>query len=389
MNEKSVVIIPGTERGDLNDELNIITLNIPYPPDYGGMIDTYYRIKSLHDKGTDIHLHCFAYGRQPSAELQALCKTVSYYPRKNKYLSQFSGLPFIVSSRRSEILLEKLLKNDYPILFDGLHTACYINHPALADRKKYVRLHNIEHQYYLTLARHESNIIKKLYFTIESIRLKRFEKALLNATRVLPISAPEHDYFNNKYHNSVLIGPFHPFNLPEIQTGSGDYILYHGDLSVNENSVISELLISNVFSKIDYNCIIAGKNPPAGIKRAITGHTNIRLISDPGNEEIIKLINNAHINILPALSNNGLKIKLLYALFAGRHCLVNSVMTEGYNLAELCNIADTWEDMAEKISQLMQLPFTVEMVRQRGRILSENYNNDSNADLLIDLIFAD
>ena len=353
------------------------------------MIDTYYRIKSLHDNGTGIHLHCFGYGRNLSSELRALCKTVNYYPRDRSFLRQLSVLPFSVNSRRSGILLEHLLENNYPILFDGLHTACYINHPALANRKKYVRLHNIEHQYYLTLARYESNIIKKFYFIIESFRLKRFEKVLFHATRILPISGPEHIYFSNRYHNSVLMGPFHPFKLPEIRTGSGDYILYHGDLSVNENSAISELLISNVFSKTDYQCIIAGKNPPARIKKAINGHPNIKLIPDPDNEEIMKLINNAHINILPALNNNGLKIKLLYALFAGRHCLVNSVMIKGYNLEELCNIADTWEEMAEKIPSLMQLPFTREMVQQRGRKLSENYNNDTNACILANLIFAD
>jgi len=31
--------------------LHIISFNIPYPPDYGGVMDVFYKIKALHDLG--------------------------------------------------------------------------------------------------------------------------------------------------------------------------------------------------------------------------------------------------------------------------------------------------------------------------------------------------
>ena len=146
--------------------LHIVTLNIPFPPDYGGMIDTYYRIRALHKLGVLIHLHCFEYGRQHSKELESVCATTSYYPRRSGLLRQFSTTPYIVSSRKSTILLDSLIRNDYPILFDGLHTTFYINHPALLDRKKFVRIHNIEHNYYKSLAKNESNLLKRSIFVL-------------------------------------------------------------------------------------------------------------------------------------------------------------------------------------------------------------------------------
>ena len=82
----------------MSDHLHIVTLNIPYPPDYGGMIDSYYRIKALHDLGVKIHLHCFEYGRTRSPELNRLCETVHYYPRKTSFWFQFSILPYIIFS---------------------------------------------------------------------------------------------------------------------------------------------------------------------------------------------------------------------------------------------------------------------------------------------------
>ncbi len=284
----------------MNFNLNIITLNIPFPPDYGGMIDTYYRIRSLHDLGIRIHLHCFEYGRKYPEELESICETINFYPRKPGLINQLSSVPYIVSSRRSEQLLANLLINDYPILFDGLHTAYYLKHKLLSDRKKTVRLHNIEHDYYMSLSDNERNPLKRFYFLMESARLRKFEKILKAADHIFPLSFNDQVYFKSKYQNSVYIAPFHPFGEPVNLTGTGEYVIYHGDLSVNENALISDSLISDVFSRIPYKCVIAGKDPPEYIKLKVAGYPNISLISDPDNDQMTELIKNAQINLLPA-----------------------------------------------------------------------------------------
>lgn len=43
--------------------LNIIAFNIPWPANYGGIIDVYYKMKALHQCGVKIILHCFEYER--------------------------------------------------------------------------------------------------------------------------------------------------------------------------------------------------------------------------------------------------------------------------------------------------------------------------------------
>ena len=50
--------------------LNIIAFNIPWPANYGGIIDVYYKIKALHQCGVKIILHCFEYERAHSPELR-------------------------------------------------------------------------------------------------------------------------------------------------------------------------------------------------------------------------------------------------------------------------------------------------------------------------------
>ena len=359
---------------------------MPYPPDYGGVIDAYYRIEALSRMGIEIYLHCFEYGREKSAELNKLCKTVTYYKRKTGLVTQLSCRPYIVSSRMSDKLVNNLKINDFPILFEGLHTTFCIQHPDLKKRIKIVRAHNIEHQYYRTLVKLEGNIFRKLYFILEAYRLEHYESVLVSADHVMCVSDKEHEYFQNKYHNSVFIPSSHPYQNVECLHGLGSFVIYHGDLSVNENDTISKFLINEVFSKIPYPCVIAGKNPSNTLRRAAEKTPNVQLIANPNQSEMKALLSDAQIHLLPVMQNNGLKLKLLLALYAGRHCLVNKSMVDGTSLEPLCHLAETPLEMIEKIHHLMSMTLTTEMIENRKHYLLENYSNEKNAEKLIELL---
>jgi hypothetical protein len=320
--------------------------------------------------------------------LETLCKTINYYPRRTSILNHFSFLPYNVFSRRSDHLLENLTKDNFPILFDGLHTTYYLDHPALSGRKKFVRVHNIEHLYFNILADFEKNPVRKLYFHTEADKLKYYEKILSKATYILPVSEIDQEYFEGKYHNSVLIPSFHPSDKVESLTGTGEYIIYHGDLSVNENINACEFLISEIFSKVPYSCIIAGKNPPEQLKTKTAGYKNISIIANPDNDQMSGLIKNAQLNLLFTLSANGLKLKLLISLFSGRHCLVNRNMTKGTLSGPACIIEDSADGIIDKIHHLMKQPFTEGMIAERERMLLM-YSNSVNAKRLSQLIFPD
>jgi len=371
----------------MNRELHIVALDVPSPPDYGGMIDTYYRIKSLHHLGIHIHLHCFQYARPLASELESLCKTVTYYKKRTGFFSHFTLLPFTVKSRRSDTLIKNLNKDNHPILFDGLYTTHCMGHPSLASRRKYVRAHNIEHRYILSLSKYNRNLIKKIYYRIESVRLKKHEKILNKSEKIFAISPGDFEYFQNKYKKTELLLPFHPGSKIESLRGKGDYCLYHSNLSVSENCAVAEFLVSEVFSKVPHPCILAGKNPPDLLARKISGFNNIKLVRNPDNETIMELIKNAHINILPVFAVNGLKLKLLISLCSGRHCIVNKRMIRSTWLEELCHTADTAEDMVEKINILMKQPFTSEMISAREKIIFRYYDNYVNTKKLVSFIF--
>jgi len=295
-------------------------------------------------------------------------------------------LPYTVRSRNSGQLIKNLGSDNYPVFFDGLHTTFYLGHSVLSGRKKLVRVHNIEHRYYSNLASIEKNPLKKIYYFTEVMRLKKYESILSEADYLLSVSETEQEYFESRYHNSVLVPSFHPFDSVESNRGKGEYLIYHGDLSVNENIMISEYLISEIFSKLSYKCIIAGKDPPKSLTAKAIQYSNISIIPDPDEQYMSRLIRDAQINILPVKRSGGLKLKLLMALFSGRHCLVNSETIKGTSLGPACHITDSTADMLNRIHFLMQNPFTTEMISKREKLLSKYYNL-VNAEKLVKLIF--
>jgi hypothetical protein len=48
---------------DIQATIHIISFDVPYPANYGGVMDVFYKLKNLHALGTHIILHCYDYGR--------------------------------------------------------------------------------------------------------------------------------------------------------------------------------------------------------------------------------------------------------------------------------------------------------------------------------------
>ncbi len=368
--------------------INIVSFDVPYPANYGGVIDVYYKIKALFECGVKIHLHCFEYGRGEQKKLEEFCEKIYYYKRNTSIINHFSVLPYIVKSRQSALLLQNLLKNDFPILFEGLHTCSLMQDPQLKNRYKIFRESNIEHEYYLHLAGAEKNAWKRLYFQREAKKLQNFEAIVADASLILTVSKEDNIYFQKKYPATRVeyLPSFHPNNQVNSHIGKGDYILYHGNLSVAENSLALEFLIQNVFSKITYPVIVAGLNPAPALKNLINQYQNTRLIENPDELEMEKLISNAQLHCLYTHQATGLKLKLLNVLYSGRFCVCNSKMVHGTGLDDLCLLADTPEQIIETIHTYFTMGFSNDTIHQRIKVLGENYNNGLKAKKLIELI---
>lgn len=374
----------------MEKHLHIISFDVPFPPDYGGIFEVFYKIKSLSEAGIKIHLHCFEYGRGQRKELEQYCEKVYYYERNTGHKGLSVSAPYIVSSRANEQLLKNLLADEYPILMEGIHSTYFLAFGHLQKRKVIVRLHNVEYKYYNQLARQSRSLSKKIFYWREAIMLKKYE-ALIAKSHALILAITEKDAATYRIEfgakNIACLPPFIGWDFPLCQEGVGTFCLYHGNLSVPENEKVATWLLEHVFSDVEIPFVIAGKNPSTKLEKLAHKKQHTCIVANPSEKEMQDLIQKAQVNILPSFTTTGVKFKLLYSVFCGRHCVVNDKMTEGTDLGSACHIAANEEAFKSILVQLYRKPFEDEEIQLRQNLMHHYYNNTTTANRLISWIW--
>lgn len=366
-------------------QVNLVSFNVPYPPNYGGVIDVYYKITALHNQGVKVHLHCFDYGRGEAKELLEICESVNYYPRHLSFFKLFSKLPFIVATRKSSELIRNLAGNDFPIILEGIHCTYPLLLTQLEERKVVVRTHNVEHQYYNGLRKSEKNIVKKIFFKLEAKKLKRYEPTLTKASAIAAISALDEDYFKQYNRPTQLVTPFHPFNEVQCVAGKGNYVLIHGDLSVAENIKSVSWLLENVAAKMKHRFVVAGKNPTERVLLLTKKFSNVELVANPGDELMNDLVANAQINLIHSFFPQGFKLKLIHSLYKGRFCICNPEVVQNTGVENLCVVASSPQSFVEAIEKYMEISFGDQQIELRKELLMP-LSNANQALKLIELL---
>lgn len=373
----------------MSKHLHIISLDVPYPVDYGGVFDLFYKLKSLHEAGIQIHLHCFEYGRGEQAELNKYCHEVFYYPRREGHKGISHKLPYIVASRVNEDLFIRLLKDDYPILMEGIHCSYLLKDPRFENRKTFLRLHNVEYRYYQQLAKTTPGLFKKIYFKRESRLLNKYEESIANKTTIITVSEQDAAVYRKEFlaKRVMNLPVFLPFNTIQPREGIGCFCLYHGNLSVAENEKAAIWLLKEVFHDLKVPFVVAGKNPSSRLEKIAANTKEACVVSNPSWEEMQDMIGKAQINILPSFNNTGIKLKLLNVLYNGRHCITNEATVAGSGMQAACHVGTNANALKSIVTQLYHQPLGEEEVRLRKNLLEAEYNNKRNAERLITWIW--
>lgn len=369
--------------------LHIVCLDVPYPADYGGVFDLFYKLEALQQKGIHIILHCFEYGRGEQPALNQYCHQVYYYPRAEGHKGFSFSIPYIVASRNNALLWERLQKDNHPVLLEGIH-CCYGLHAGLLDNRRVVlRLHNVEHEYYKQLSKWEQSLVKKTYFRHESRLLQRFEKNIANKAIIVTVSDKDMQTYKRSFGAKRIsyLPVFTGHKTVSSQPGNGNFALYHGNLSIAENEKAAIWLLNKIFNDLEIPLVIAGKNPTDRLVNLSHRDNNTCIVANPTDNELNDLIQKAQLHVMPSFTDSGIKLKLINALYNGRHVITNDAMTEGTGLGSLCHEAHNAAMMKYQIYRLFQIPFTKEECDKRTMLLKQIFDVEKNADILIRLLF--
>ena len=376
----------------MEKHLHIISLNVPYPADYGGVYDLFYKLPALQNEGVKIHLHCFTKDRAEQSELNKYCEEVFYYQRHTGSAGLSSNLPYIVGSRVSKDLTQRLLKDNYPVLMEGIHCTAITNDIQFANRKMFVRVHNVENEYYYQLYKFSRSTKKAIFYWLESKQLYKYEKKLArDANTFWTVARHDVEYYQKEFEceNIKYLPLFIPAWKMNAVEGMGDYCLYHGALEVEENEYAVKWLVKKVFKNIDLPFVIAGRNPFKSIDSLVKKYKNITLVSNPDEKQMQDIISKAHIHVLPSFNNTGIKIKLLNALYNGRHCVVNEAMITGNSLKNMCHVVNSADEFKERIQLLYHQPFSREEKVYRQKLLGAEFSNEKNAKQITQWIWGE
>src|SRR6202012_1148116 len=144
----------------------------------------------------------------------------------------------------------------------------------------YVRMHNVESEYYEYLAKATANPLKRLYYHTEAERLKKFEQNLVRAKALFSVSERDHATLSAKYSHVVYLPPFIYNDVVDCKPGRGGYAIYHGNLSVEENRRAAKFLINEVFPGLKIPLMVVGSKA-SSLSGTIKTHHNIDFVSSP------------------------------------------------------------------------------------------------------------
>jgi hypothetical protein len=208
--------------------------------------------------------------------------------------------------------------------------------------------------------------------------------------KILTVSSKDADHYRRELGATDIetLPIFLPFREIAGKEGTGCFCLYHGNLSVPENEQMVLWLLKKVFGQIELPFIISGKNPSPRLQRLAAQYPQACLIPNPSEEEMHDLIAKAQVHILPSFNCTGVKLKLLNALYNGRHCIVNRDAVDGTGLERLCHIATGADDVRCFVSELFGRPFRREDIEMRKKVLEGIYDPKDNVDKLMKACFS-
>jgi hypothetical protein len=369
-------------------QLHIISFNYPYPPSYGGIIDVYYKIKALSDLGIKIHLHCFVdqIPDKIDPEVKEITENVFFYQKKKNPLLYFSSTPFATAIRNSETLLKNLEKNKAPILFEGLQTTHLMQLLRGNDHQLYLRYHNNETEYYKGLSASENNLFKKIIYKIESLKYKGYQKKLLSKFEaVFCLSEKEYHEVESYSKNAHLIHIFHGNPSVKQLDKKGKYFLFHGDLSTADNKRALNETISLFKTLPQYQLVVASDRAGEDIKNKISAVENISLTPIQTTENLYRLLEDAHANILISYQNSGTKVKLFNTLYNSRFVIINGNITDDPVLTNLCLYGDDMSQIRRQIITSAEKDY--HDADKRKDILEASHSDKAKAEEIVKLIF--
>ncbi len=359
----------------MSKNILFLTTRFPYPPDDGGKIDTLTNIKILA-KNYNVYLFYIGNKDKKEKELEKHTKLqgLNSYSRDVKnnligiFINLFCKIPYTISKYHDYKIYKKIEeiikeKNIDIVFIDHLHMAFY----GVLIKEKYpkikliLREHNTEFIFWKRVFKEERNILNKLMFWWQSLKMLNYEKEITNIFDRCFMISPT-DQFNLKKVTPNVKTEVIPtaiviqdYKLPQVVGIIPYSILFIGSFSWLPNLQGLLWFLREIWSEIretfpKAKLFIVGKNP----SKEISEYQNNDVIVTGYVNDVKPWIAKAEIFLVPLFSGGGIRIKILEAMAIGKPIVSTSIGAEGINVINMKNIiiSDNKENFIKSIKLL-------------------------------------
>ncbi len=342
----------------MTGRLIVLTIDQPYPPNYGHKVDQYHRWRGFAANGWTLRLICWRSPQDPPAAPDAEAKLAEVFDRVDElpigydFSSMLRRLclllcyPSHVASRvphaatRRRLIAEAREFAPDAIILDGIYGGVLGSDLARAcGVPVIVRGHNIEHVYFAGQVRATANIARKFKWSLALLGLKRYESAVLRqADWTFDISADDVRFWQDRGITRISWSPtVYPGDVCTniIDPGQRQFdVAYIGNLRLPNNLAgltwfVREVLPLLRAARPETTYCFAGANPSPEAIRLFAEAPEITLVPDaPSADEILK---NGRVLVNPILSGSGVNVKSIDMLRYDAPIVTTAIGAQGFD----------------------------------------------------------
>lgn len=368
----------------------VVAPDFPYPPNHGGRVDVWGRIKALRNLGFTIDLAATSKiepTAAENAEVKKYVRTIYYCPRKNRLRHFISLRPLQIESRAP--LADIAFDNLYDIaLLESEYVLSVTENRSLSAGVFVIRLMDNSAVYFSELASSVNFGLRKIYFQCESWKFKGIERKVFdNIRNLMFISAAEFGDFTARYRdiNAVFLPPAVDVDKMKEITSDTRNVLFIGSLFMANNLNGAIWYLQEVHPLIsNYHLVIAGNTRGKGLsilKKETGTFNNVEIIESPA--ELSSLYESSAVFINPMRHGAGVKVKNIEAIRNGLPVVSTSAGNEGTGLIdgeEIC-VADDPKKFASYITELLQnRALRIQILKKAQQRLKRDYDQEKILD---------
>jgi glycosyltransferase involved in cell wall biosynthesis len=224
--------------------------------------------------------------------------------------------------------------------------------------------HNVEHALWDRQARHEANPAKKVIYTMEAAKMRRYERATVARFHHV-VAVSENDLalmsaMTDASHLTVVpTGVDVAAYKSNADSGRGQSVMFLGSMDWPANIDGVEFFCEEIWPRViaaipDAKFQVVGRNPPRRITRLASD--SVEIVG--GVKSVIPHLRESPVFVVPLRIGGGTRLKIYEAMAAERAIVSTTVGAEGLDYREGTDllIADDATSFADRVIELLRNP---------------------------------